>query len=100
MCREHSILMIFFIIFLCLCVDLPRLCLHPLAPSEPPNILPSLSQIDPPPRKGFYPMCDHLKAIKLMFETKLSVSFKPRTHHLLPMKIEKPKNLKFDNMKN
>ena len=85
--------------FLFLCVDSPRLCLHHLAPSAPPNILPLLSAIPPPRRKRPSPRCGHLKPKGLMFETKRSVFSKPLIQRLLPMKIGRPANLTFDKMK-
>ena len=90
---------IFSLHLLFLYVDSPRVCLHPLAPSLSPNLLPSLSLIPPPPRKRPSPMCGHLKPKRLQIETVIGQITNPRIKPLLSIKVERPENLTFDQMK-
>ena len=81
------------------CVDSPRLCLYPLAPSLPLNILPSLSPIPPPPRKRPSLMCGNLKPKKLEFEIEMGQITNPRIEPLLSLKIDRPEKMTLVNMK-
>ena len=80
-------------------VDSSRVCLHFLAPSLPPNILPSLSPILPPPRKRPSPMCGHLKPKKLEFEIEMGQITNPRIEPMLSLTVERPENVTLDKMK-
>ena len=88
-----------FISHLLLCVDFLRLCLHVLALSLSSNILLSLSPISPPTQKRLSSIRCHLNLKWREFETMINQITNSRIQPLLSMKVERPENLTFDQMK-